>query len=80
MVGGCIGNSLGYCCIDATPRDFGRFSLYLQEMMGWTATHTTIMDRLSTSLALNGEYGYYWWPINGHNGFVAMGLHGRLLQ
>ncbi len=74
-----FGNSLGYCCIDATPRDFGRFGLLFARNGEWDGQQLIPQSwiELSTSLALNGEYGYYWWPINGHDGFVALGLHGQ---
>ena len=74
-----VGNSLGYCCIDATPRDFGRFGLLFARNGEWDGQQLIPQSwiELSTSLALNGEYGYYWWPINGHDGFVALGLHGQ---
>ena len=76
-----FGNSLGYCCIDATPRDFGRFGLLFARNGEWNGQQLIPQSwiELSTSLALNGEYGYYWWPINGHNGFVAIGLHGQTI-
>lgn len=76
-----VGNSLGYCCIDATPRDFGRFGLLFARNGEWNGQQLIPQSwiELSTSLALNGEYGYYWWPINGHNGFVAIGLHGQTI-
>jgi CubicO group peptidase (beta-lactamase class C family) len=76
-----VGNSLGYCCIDATPRDFGRFGLIFARNGEWNGQQLIPQSwiELSTSLALNGEYGYYWWPINGHNGFVAIGLHGQTI-
>ena len=76
-----VGNSLGYCCIDATPRDFGRFGLLFARNGEWDGQQLIPQSwiELSTSLALNGEYGYYWWPINGHDGFVAIGLHGQTI-
>ena len=76
-----FGNSLGYCCIDATPRDFGRFGLLFARNGEWDGQQLIPQSwiELSTSFALNGEYGYYWWPINGHNGFVAIGLHGQTI-
>ena len=76
-----FGNSLGYCCIDATPRDFGRFGLLFARNGEWDGQQLIPQSwiELSTSLALNGEYGFYWWPINGHNGFVAIGLHGQTI-
>ena len=76
-----FGNSLGYCCIDATPRDFGRFGLLFARNGEWDGQQLIPQSwiELSTSLALNGEYGYYWWPINGHDGFVAIGLHGQTI-
>ena len=76
-----VGNSLGYCCIDATPRDFGRFGLLFARNGEWDGQQLIPQSWIeqSTSLALNGEYGYYWWPINGHDGFVAIGLHGQTI-
>jgi CubicO group peptidase (beta-lactamase class C family) len=76
-----VGNSLGYCCIDATPRDFGRFGLLFARDGEWNGQQLIPESwiELSTSLALDGEYGYYWWPINDHNGFVAIGLHGQTI-
>jgi len=76
-----VGNSLGYCCIDATPRDFGRFGLLFARNGEWNGQQLIPESwiELSTSLALDGEYGYYWWPIKDHNGFVAIGLHGQTL-
>ena len=76
-----VGNSLGYCCIDATPRDFGRFGLLFARNGEWNGQQLIPESwiELSTSLALDGEYGYYWWPINDHNGFVALGLHGQTI-
>ena len=76
-----VGNSLGYCCIDATPRDFGKFGLIFARNGEWDGQQLIPESwiELSTSLALNGEYGYYWWPIDGHDGFVAKGLHGQTI-
>jgi CubicO group peptidase (beta-lactamase class C family) len=76
-----VGNSLGYCCIDATPRDFGKFGLLFARNGEWNGQQLIPESwiELSTSLALDGEYGYYWWPINDHNGFVAIGLHGQTI-
>jgi len=76
-----VGNSLGYCCIDATPKDFARFGLLFARNGNWNGNQLIPNSwvELSTSSALNGQYGYYWWPMQEYDGFIAIGLHGQMI-
>lgn len=74
------GHILTYCCLDATPRAFARFGLLYARDGEWDGLQLLSEDWIDTSLAsaLDGDYGYYWWPID-HDGIAAIGLHGQVI-
>ena len=75
-----VGHVLTYCCLDATPRDFARFGLLFARRGAWQGAQVVSADwwAASTAPALDGEYGYYWWPAE-PDGFAAIGLSSQLL-
>ena len=74
------GHILTYCCLDATPRSFARFGLLYARDGEWDGLQLLSEEWMDTSLetALDGDYGYYWWPIE-NDGFAALGLHDQLI-
>ena len=73
-------HTLTYCCLDATPRHFGRFGLLYSRRGVWNGTTvlpSSWVDE-STASALNGVYGYYWWPA-GNGGYSALGVQGQTI-
>ena len=57
------GQTLTFCCIDATPRDFAKFGyLYLNDGE-WDGRQVVPADWVdaSTSGTVNPGYGYQWW-------------------
>ena len=71
---------LTYCCLDSTPRDFARFGLLFSRKGEWDGLEVLSSDWVenSTSSAISGNYGFYWWPA-GNEGFTALGIHGQIL-
>ena len=74
------GHVMTYCCIDATPRKFGRFGLLYSRGGEWNGTQVISKKwyETSTAVAFDGEYGFYWWPLAGV-GFGAFGLNGQVV-
>jgi len=75
-----LGNILSYCCLDATPRNFARFGLLFSRNGEWDGINVISSGWVneSTSPAISGEYGFYWWPA-GNNGFTALGIQGQIV-
>ena len=76
------GHVMTYCCLDATPRDFLRFGLLLARNGEWRGDRVISEAWIgrSTATALDGDYGYYWWPILPlGRGFAAFGLHSQIV-
>ncbi|MEU8251399.1 serine hydrolase domain-containing protein [Nonomuraea sp. NPDC048916] len=78
------GDSLGYCCIYATDRDFARFGLlYLRKgkangrqvvPASWIKTSTR------PSSSVNPRYGLHWWlGGEGERDFLAAGFGGQFI-
>ena len=74
------GNVLTYCCLDATPKDFGRFGLLFAREGGWKGQEILSSSWVteSTKLALSEEYGFFWWPTP-FDGFTALGVQGQIV-
>ena len=74
------GNVLTYCCLDATPKDFGRFGLLFAREGGWKGQEILSSSWVteSTNLALSEEYGFFWWPTP-FDGFTALGVQGQIV-
>ena len=74
-------NTMAYCCLDSTPRDFARFGLLFSRNGVWEDQELISSEWVaeSTSKALNGEYGFYWWPA-GNNGYSALGVQGQIIS
>ena len=75
-----VGSTLGYCCLDATPRDFARFGILYAQDGVWEGEQVIPRDWVlaSTAPARSGTYAYYWWPMQ-QGGFAAIGIHGQLI-
>ena len=79
------GNTMTYCCIDATSRDFARFGLLFARNGMWEDTQVITQEWVneSTSPAEGlSYYGLHWWvyPVSmissgKANMFAAQGLH-----
>jgi CubicO group peptidase (beta-lactamase class C family) len=58
------GNTLTYCCLDTTSRDFARFGLLYLNEGAWGDQQVVpkewVADSLASSDAFEG-YGYQWW-------------------
>jgi CubicO group peptidase (beta-lactamase class C family) len=81
------GNTLGYCCLDATSRDFARLGLLYLHGGNWdgeqivpSAWVDASIEPVSTS---GGSYGYQWWTyeIEGtpSDTFLAEGIDGQFI-
>ena len=75
------GNVMSYCCLDALPRKFLRFGLLFARGGEWNGSQVVSEAWVaeSTASALEGEYGFYWWPIAVGNGIGAFGLHSQIV-
>ena len=75
------GNVMSYCCLDALPRKFLRFGLLFARGGEWNGSRVISEAWVaeSTASALEGEYGFYWWPIAVGNGIGAFGLHSQIV-
>jgi CubicO group peptidase (beta-lactamase class C family) len=77
------GNEISGCCIQAAPRDFARFGLFILNGArvdgksivpeGWLADATT--ERIGTGQPERG-YGYQWWTY-ADGTFAARGIFGQ---
>ncbi len=82
------GETLTYCCLDMTSRDFARFGLlYLNGGM-WNDEQVVPPAWVAASLTpspLNDEYGYQWWLQDGidtglpEGTFAALGHDGQYI-
>lgn len=74
------GHILTYCCLDSTARDFGRFGLLFARNGEWEGEEILSDNWIteSTSPALSGQYGFYWWPAP-NTGFTALGVQGQIV-
>ncbi|WP_026406159.1 serine hydrolase domain-containing protein [Actinomadura rifamycini] len=74
------GNSMGYCCVYATDRDFARFGLlYLNggRANGRQVVPESWVERsTSPSASFNRGYGFQWW-LEDDGDFSANGLGGQ---
>jgi CubicO group peptidase (beta-lactamase class C family) len=77
-----VGQSLTYCCVFATARDFARFGyLFLRDGL-WEEEQVVpedwVHDSTEPSQLLNLNYGYYWWLTDfedvPEDTFAAMGF------
>ena len=75
-----VSNIMTYCCIDSTPKDFARFGLLFSRKGEWNGTQVLPESWVlqSTTKALSGEYGFYWWPA-GNQGYTAFGVQGQIV-
>ena len=85
------GYETGYCCINATLRDYARFGLLLANHGSldgkqiipteWVKAATTAEAsylRVGTATPNNG-YGYQTWLIDREARFAALGIHGQAI-
>lgn len=78
------GNTLTYCCLDMTSRDYARFGLLYLHDGNWNGQQLVpaswVQDSITPTANSGGRYGYQWWimqvagvqgPVfyaNGHDG------------
>ncbi|GAA0957352.1 serine hydrolase domain-containing protein [Actinocorallia libanotica] len=70
------GNSLGYCCVYATVRDFARFGKLMLDggaVKGRQVVPSSWVTQATTPSGINARYGLHWW-IDSGEGFQASGL------
>ncbi|WP_106397600.1 serine hydrolase domain-containing protein [Actinocorallia populi] len=70
------GNSLGYCCVYATVRDFARFGRMMLDggtVKGRQVVPASWVAQATTPSGVNSRYGLHWW-IDSGEGFQASGL------
>ena len=75
------GNTLTYCCIDSTARDFARFGLLFARGGEWDGQQIiseSYVTESTTGVSSYGYYGLHWWVFD-DNLFAAIGLHSQLL-
>jgi CubicO group peptidase (beta-lactamase class C family) len=85
------GYETGYCCINATLRDWGRFGLLLANggarggkqiiPADWVrkATHAEALHLRVGFATLNNGYGYQTWLIDREGRFAALGVRGQAI-
>ena len=75
-----VGNALGYCCLDATARDFARFGLLFSRTGDWNGTTLVppawVLESTQPT-ASDMDYGLHWWSFNGGSSFAAIGADGQ---
>jgi CubicO group peptidase (beta-lactamase class C family) len=74
------GNTLTYCCIDTTARDFSRFGLLYARGGRWRDTQivpASFVTESTTGISYYGYYGMQWWTYG--ELFAAVGYHGQLV-
>ena len=63
------GNTLGFCCIDSTARNFAKFGLLALRRGEWdgqqVVSSTWIDEATSEAAAGSSHYAYQWW-LTGH--------------
>ena len=82
-----VGNTLGYCCVDSTSRDFARLGLLYLHNGNWDGVQVVpeqwVRDTITPVENSNGEYGYQWWTydIDGvpADTFLAEGIDGQFI-
>jgi CubicO group peptidase (beta-lactamase class C family) len=85
------GYETGYCCINATLRDWGRFGLLLANggardgkqiiPAEWVraATHAEALHLRVGFATMNNGYGYQTWLIDREGRFAALGVRGQAI-
>ena len=82
------GETLTYCCLDMTSRDFARFGLLYMRGGVWEGEQVVPEAWVSASIAPSkayAGYGYQWWLIGSENGelpedtFAALGFDGQFI-
>ncbi len=68
------GNTLTYCCVDTTSRDFARFGLLYLRGGRWDTQQVVpaswASDSITDTATTYSGYGYQWWLDLGNNGTV----------
>ncbi len=71
---------LGYCCIDATPRDFARFGLLFERGGSWAGQQvvsTGWVSESTTPVADDMPYALHWWAFEEGGYYAAIGALGQ---
>lgn len=79
--------TLGYCCLDTTSRDFARLGLLYLHEGSWDGEQVVpaswVEDSLEPVAGSEGQYGYQWWTydIDGvpDDAFLAEGIDGQFV-
>ncbi|WP_261808625.1 serine hydrolase [Nonomuraea sp. C10] len=75
------GESLGYCCFQATDRDYARFGLlYLRQgkAHGKQVVPASWVKSSTSPSGVNPKYGLHWW-LGGERDFMAAGFGGQYI-
>ena len=82
------GETLTYCCVDMTSRDFARFGLLYMQGGMWQGEQIVPASWVEASLTpspLYGGYGYQWWLVGRTEAelpddvFAAIGFDGQFI-
>jgi CubicO group peptidase (beta-lactamase class C family) len=82
------GETLTYCCVDMTSRDFARFGLLFMQNGMWEGEQIVPADWVEASITpspLYDGYGYQWWLVGRYEPdlpddlFAALGLDGQFI-
>jgi CubicO group peptidase (beta-lactamase class C family) len=81
------GQTLGYCCLDTTSRDFARLGLLYLHDGRWEDEQVVPADWVDATIEpvanSDGQYGYQWWTydIDGvpAETFLAEGIDGQFI-
>ena len=71
-----VGNRLGYCCIDATARDFARLGILFGRGGDWNGTQVVPgawVTESTTPVGADMPYGMHWWAFENGAYFAALG-------
>lgn len=79
------GNTLTYCCLDMSSRDYARFGLLYLHNGNWNGQQLVpaswVQDSITPTANSSGRYGYQWWigQVEGVQGsiFYANGHDGQ---
>lgn len=72
-----VGNALGYCCVDATPRNFARFGLLFVRSGEWDGADVIPASWVTQSTAPTAAdmpYGMHWWSFENGAYYAALGV------
>ena len=75
-----VGNALGYCCLDATARDFARFGLLFSRNGDWNPSEivpAAWVAESTTPVGADMPYGLHWWAFDNGLYYAAIGARSQ---